>query len=182
MKNLITVLVGLLVVFAAFSQDNPFVLHPLVGDTITKAEKIRFVLFPEISDDNFLQGTLVPSSDGYVLHYETPANERITRQFSESEINQTRINLDKLNAYYNGHSKSDTLKDKVKSVVQIKNVDEEKMNKDLISNETKNKIEKEAIMHTRMKEDAERLDQIKRGNDITGGGYIELFGKKKRKK
>ncbi len=182
MKNLVVLLVGLLVVSTAFSQDNPFVLHPLVGDTITKAEKIKFVLFPEISDENFLLGKLVHSAEGYFLHYETAGNVINTKQISDLDINQYQVNLGKLDEYYSNLSKNDSTKSKVKSVVEIKSEQEGKLNKDLINDETKNKIVKEAIMDARMKEDAEQLNQIKRGNDITGGGYIELFGKKKKKK
>lgn len=182
MKNLIVFLIMFFVCTLSYSQSNLFVLHPLVGDTISKTEKIKFVLFPEIDNQNFQNGTITFSAEGYFLHYQTQGNEVATKQLSDSEISQYRINLDKLNEYYTNLSKNDSLKGKVKSVVEIKNVNDGEINKNLINDETKNKIVKEAIMDTRMKEDAEQLNQIKKGNDITGGGYIELFGKKKKKK
>jgi hypothetical protein len=182
MKNVITLLIGLFVGFTSYSQDNLFVLHPLVGDTISQAEKIEFVLFPEINNEDFLSGTLTYSAEGYFLHYQTPGNAITTKQISDLDINQYRINLGKLDEYYSNLSKNDSTKSKVKSLVEIKSEQEGKLNKDLINDETKNKIVKEAIMDARMKEDAEQLNQIKKGNDITGGGYIELFGKKKKKK
>jgi len=182
MKNLITLLIGLFVVFTSYSQNNLFVLHPLVGDTISQAEKIKFVLFPEINNEDFLSGTLTHSAERYFLHYQTPGNVINTRQISDQDINQYQVNLGKLDEYYSNLSKDDSTKSKVKSVVEIKSEQEGKLNTDLINDETKNKIVKEAIMDVRMKEDAEQLNQIKKGNDITGGGYIELFGKKKKKR
>ena len=182
MKNLIILLIVMFVCVSGYSQSNLFVLHPQVGDTISKTEKIKFVLFPEIDNQNFQSGTITYSAEGYFLHYKIQGNEIATKQLSDSEINQYRINLDKLNEYYTNLSKNDSLKDKVKSVVEIKDINDGKINQNLINDETKNKISQEAIRDARMKEDAEQLNQIKKGNDITGGGYIELFGKKKKKK
>ena len=182
MKNLITLLVGLFIVSAGYSQNNPFILHPLVGDTISQAEKIKFVLFPEIDNQNFRNGTLTHSLEGYFLHYQTSENTMNTKQISDSIISQYQVNLGRLEEYYSNLNKNDSTKSKVKSVVEIKDVNDGKLNNELINDETKNKIVKEAIMDARMKEDAEQLNQIKKGNDITGGGYIELFGKKKKKK
>ncbi len=182
MKNLITLLIGLFVVFTCYSQNNLFVLHPLVGDTISQAEKIKFVLFPEISNEDFFNGTLTHSAEGYFLHYQTKGNAITMKQISDSDINQYQINLGKLDEYYSNLNKNDSTKIKVKSVVEIKGDQEGKLNKELINDETKNRISQEAIRDTRMKEDAERYDQIRKGNDITGGAYIELFGKKKKKK
>jgi len=182
MKNFITLLFGLFIVFSSYSQNNLFVLHPLVGDTISKTEKIKFLLFPEIDNQNFLNGTITHSEEGYFLHYQTSGNKIDTKQISDSEISQYQVNLGKLDEYYSNLGKNDSIKGKAKSVMEIEGEKDGKINKSLINDETKNRISQEAIRDARMKEDAERFDQIKKGNDISGGGYIELFGKKKKKK
>lgn len=170
--------VGMVVVLTGFSQNNLFVIHSAVGDTISRSEKIKFVLFPEIKDEDFLNGTITHSPEGYFLHYQAPGDTIISKEISESDINQYQADIEKLSRYYSGFG----AKDSTKSVVEIGNEQNRELKQELIDNETRTKIIQQAASDIRLKEDAERYEQIKKGNDITGGAYLELFGKKKKKK
>lgn len=182
MKTTVTLLVWIVFGWYGYSQNSPIVLHPLVGDTIDKNEKIKYLLFPEINASDFKYGTISRTGNGYVLRYFDEKNNELSQSLDSSSFRQYRINLEKLNDYYSNQEKGDTLKVREKSILEQRSDRSHELKSKFVDDKTKDDISKEAIRNARLKDDAERRKQFENGNDLTGGGaYIE-FSKKKKKK
>ena len=173
-----TLLLSLIFSISFFSraQENIFVLHPILGDTIDAVEKTDYLLFPEINDSIFNYCIIKNRIGWFNVCVYLKEDSIITFQLDSSEINQYKVNIDKLYDYYSNLTTGDSLKDlkiliykegKSFQIIDIA-IDSEKLSNEMRSIE-------------RWNEDAERLKLQQQGADL-GGIYIEVDHIRNKKK
>jgi hypothetical protein len=184
MKPILIFLFALLIYANSFAQDTLFVLHPLVGDTIDKTEKMNYLLFPSIPNDDFKYCYLTRSNEQFFVN-SYALNDSISIQpIDTTELRQYRINLDKFLAFYLNKSKNDSLKQAEKLDLKSNRLNPAFNNKSLVGEQSRERIIQEVDRDNRMKTDLERANLTKQGLDLNGGGaYFQFFstGKKKKK-
>ena len=165
------------------AQDNLFVLHPLVGDTIDKAEKINYFLFPSIKNDDFKYCYIIRSNDQFFLNSYTLSDSVSIRQIDTTEIKQYIVNLDKFLAFYLNRAKKDSLKLAKKIDLNFNPGNSTYNNDQPVGEQDRVRIIKEVDVVNRMQTDLERANRTKQGLDLTGGGaYFQFKVKNKKKK
>ncbi len=87
-------------IFFSYSQNNVFLLHTVVGDTIDKKEKIQFDLFPEFESINFKYGIIYTHEDIMNLKINTQNDFIFEVQLDSLDILKYRSNINKLLAFY----------------------------------------------------------------------------------
>lgn len=183
MKRLTVLLIGIILSFQCFSQDHLFVLHPLVGDTITRSEKLNYLLFRDINDSDFKYCTITHSTDGYFVHTHTINDSVAIKQVDSTEIRETIVKLDKVIDYYSAQAKQDSLKKNEKLSLDFKDKDSNFNLDNIIGEDAKDRIFKEVRSENRMKGDAERLELREQGTErLTGAGRIEFYKRRKKQK
>jgi hypothetical protein len=165
---------------SCISQDSIFILHPAVGEIIDKNEKKQFYLFPEINDSNFKFCYIKTLKEGYLLYCVFISDSVITNLIDTIKIQEYNTNINKLVEFYAYEAKKDSLNNS-KENIDLKTINNNNPNKDLISNDVRSKIDDETRANTRMKEDNERLNLKKQGADITGDGVRVEWHRKKKK-
>ena len=91
-----------------FAQDF-YPLHPSVGDTINRIEKLDYSLFSNVSNQNFEYGLIKFINEGFVLV--TYYNEQtIEYPLSRNELIEAQQNIEKINAYYRRKAFDDSIK------------------------------------------------------------------------
>lgn len=176
MKRLLLMMILILsFVFRGNSQDGLIVLHPIVGDTIDKDEKVNYLLFPEITDSLFIYCQINKVADKYYATSFLVRDSLLTIQLNGTEINLYKENIEKLNAYYSSQPESDSINNLRAFILRDGN--SFKIVDIIIDNE---KISNEARSEERLKEDAERLKLQKQGAD-PGGLYIDFSYIRKKK-
>ena len=184
MKQFILFLFGLTFSTNCRAQDTLFVLHPLVGDTIDKTEKMNYFLFPSVKSDNFKYCYIIQSSNHFFVNSYTLSDSISIRQIDTTEIRQYIVNLDKFRAYYLNRAKNDSLTQAEKIDLNFNGLNPTFNNDQLVGEQSRDRISKEVRRDNRIKSDAERAGRIKQGSDLfDGGAHFELFniGKKKKK-
>ncbi len=184
MKQFIIIIFGLIFSADCFAQNTLFALHPLVGDTIDKAEKMNYYLFPSIKNDDFEYCYITQSDDQFFVNSYTLNDSISIQQIDTSEIKQYKVNLDKFVAFYLNRAKNDSLKRAEKIDLYFNGVNPNYNNEQLVGEQSRERISKEVRRDNRMQSDAERAGRIKQGSDIfDGGAHFEFFstGKKKKK-
>lgn len=165
------------------AKDDLFVLHPLVGDTIDKAEKINYFLFPSIKNDDFKYCYIIRSNDQFFLNLHTLSDSVSIRQIDTTEINQYIVNLDKFLAFYLNKAKKDSLKLSKKLDLNFNPDNPTYNNVQLVGEQSRERIIKEVEVDNRMQTDLERANRTKEGLDLDGGGaYFQFKIKNKKKK
>lgn len=145
------------------SQDNLFVLHPIIGEIIDRNEKIDYLLFPEINDSIFSYCQIKQVEDKFFVNSYLSSDSIIIVQLNVSEINQYQKNIDKLYDYYSSQPEADSLNDL--KVLILKEGNSFQIIDILIDYD---KISNEARAEERMREDAERLRLQKQGGESSG--------------
>lgn len=99
MKKKIYLLVFLFLQQSAFAQDKLVVLHPLVGDTIDRSERDVFLLFPEITNSDFISATIQSRTDKFYLHALSITGLDIV-EIDSMTLRQSREHVEKLLKYF----------------------------------------------------------------------------------
>lgn len=87
------------------AQNNTISIHPSVGDTIDTSEKIKYVLFEEIKNENYLFSVISASGpDTSITYYKKTDTLRL--KIIQKEIAVIIYNIERLNAYYNSSGES----------------------------------------------------------------------------
>lgn len=184
MKQFAIFLFGLIFCVHCRAQDTLFVLHPLVGDTIDKTEKMNYFLFPSIENDDFKYCYLIQSNDHFFVKSYTLNDSIHIQQVDTTEIRQYIVNLDKLHTFYLNKAKNDSLKQSEKIDLNFNGISPTYNSNQLVGEQSKERIDKEVRRNNRLQADAERAGRIKQGSDLfDGGAHFEFFsiGKKKKK-
>ncbi len=180
MNRIIAFLTVFLLNLNVYSQKNLYVLHPLVGDTIDKIEKIQYMLFQEIADSNFRHCYLTFSDGEYFVNTCTLNGSIHITQVDSSLINRYKVNIEKLNQYYLTRAKNDTGKIDKKMSIDDEILKVSNTNDKILTPNTKDKILNDIRNTNRLNNDAERAKNFKQGTDIWGNSpRIEFHRKKK---
>lgn len=176
MKQFIIILLGFIFSINCDAQESLFVLHPLVGDTIDKTEKMNYLLFPLIENVDFKYCYIIQSNDHYFLNSYTLSDSVSIRSIDTTEIKQYIVNLDKFSAYFSNQEKNDSLKKAEKLDLNFNGIQSRYNNAQLVGDQSKDRILKEMERDKRMKSDAERAKLIKQGVNLFGGDpYMQFF-------
>ena len=109
MKQSIVLLIAIALNISCFAQNDLFILHPLVGDTIDKNEKLNYFLFPKISNENFKYCFITHSDNQFFVnsHY---VNDSVSIQLVDTiELRQYIVNFNKFVAYNLNKGEQDSL-------------------------------------------------------------------------
>jgi hypothetical protein len=172
MKHFILVIIGVLFYLIGHSQEQIFVLHHLVGDTIDKNEKLKYLLFPEIDVADFDYCYLITSKGDYFIKTHTQTKSVNIQKTDTTSINQNIRNINKLEAYFAHKDSYDTL---LRSNQNLQLNTPMVVTTPLIDNESKVRIRKEVRRDARLKNDAERSKNKKMGTGPIGDGVFVEF-------
>ena len=183
MKRLTVLLIVIVISFQCFSQERLFELHPLVGDTIDRNEKLYYLLFRDINDSDFKYCTISHTNDGYFVHTRTIDDSVAIKQVDSTEIRETIVKLDKVMEYYSAQEKQDSIKKAKKLTLDFKDKDSNFKIDNIVGEDAKDRIFKEVRSENRMKGDAERFELREQGTErLTGAGRIEFYKRRKKQK
>lgn len=178
MKKILAILIFVVVKSGiAFSQDTIFILHPSVGAVIDKNEKMNYILFPEIADTSFQYCFIKPLKGSYCI-FSYFRNDSLSISSVDSlDLVKYQTNISKLNEYFSNQSKPDSLK----STDQVKK-DNQTMKYDILSPNTIKDIKDETRRDARLKDDEERMNRYRKGNELAPVDIylFDLFSKKKK--
>ena len=184
MKQFTMFLFGLIFSANCSAQDTLFVLHPLVGDTIDKTEKMNYFLFPSIKNEDFKYCYIFQSNNRLFVNSHTLSDSISIQQIDTAEIRQYIVILDKLLAFNLNRAKNDSLQKNKKLDLNFKDPIPNYCNGQLVSEQSRERIMKEVNRDNRMKSDVERANHTKQGLDLFGGGaHFQTYrtGHKKKK-
>ncbi|MFY9153694.1 MAG: hypothetical protein WAO52_16875 [Prolixibacteraceae bacterium] len=183
MKKISVLFVGIFLSFHSFSQDKLIVLHQAVGDTIDKAEKVRYLLFPELKDSDFYSCFLTQSGDEFLVSFHSSKDSVAIFRIDSAEVSRYRENIGKLLEYYSNRTKEDSIKRSQKITLEMEGPNTFQLNDPVVGSDDKDRILEEVRKFTRLKGDAERQKIVQDGNDIFGNSArIEFLNFKCKKK
>ena len=88
-----------------FAQTNIIPIHPSVGDTIDRSEKIKYILFEEIkNEDYFFSIIAINQADTSITYYKKIDTVKI--KITRKEIFAITYNINRLNAFYNSNEEA----------------------------------------------------------------------------
>ncbi len=173
------------IAFHGYAQSTLIVLHSVVGDTISLAEKRDYLLFPEIPDSTFEEGILLQERETYQL-VAFHGGDSLMVDISAENLEEYRQHVEKLYAYYTGKQagKSDSLQSQISLSDSIPDLPEAQG--DYLNDEARKKIRKDAFRYQMLNNMAD--DQGLRGREKEqymekgGSGLIWMGNPKKKKK
>ena len=138
-------------------------LHPSVGDTIEKVEKLDYSLFPEIENSDFINATVQYLEDKFVLVYyatdkTTELTIETTMDLEQVQIIEEQKKIEKINAYY--RLMAEEAKNKKETPTIPKN---QKSLPIRLEGKMSEQMRKEARMNVRLMEDAQRQRDFEMG-------------------
>ena len=175
MKQLIVFFIGIVFNISCYAQRDIFILHPLVGDTIDKNEKLNYFLFPKTDNADFKFCFITHSNDQFFVnsHY---VNDSVSIQpIDTTEIRQYMVNLDKFLAYYLNKERNDSLNKAKVLNRDFKDLNGPYKNDQLVGKQSLERINKEVERDNRMKTDVENANLTKQGLNLSGGGMYFQF-------
>jgi len=183
MTRLIGLLVTIVLSGHCFAQGSLFVMHPLVGDTIVKSEKLNYFLFPRINDSDFKYCTITKTQEGYFANTHTLSDSVFITPIDSAQMRQTIVKLDQVMEYYSDQEKKGASKATQQASPAVIEQNPTYSKERILDADTKDRIFKETRRDARLRDDVARSKQVRQGTDISGGGHLELFstGRKKRK-
>lgn len=162
--------------FIQLGVAQQFVLHKAVGDTISLDEKQQYVLFTDIPDNEMLFAVLDSNASFVEVHITTNKRENFTKQLTWKEVDEMRMQIAKLAAYFAG----ELIGPDQKSVLTQKDTTISLEGK-LLDTKSQEAINEAVRRDIKISEDATRQQLYKQGLE-TSPGSIELFSTGKRKK
>lgn len=155
----ISFLFFLLTAFALkVDAQDIYPLHPTVGDTIDKFEKLDYSLFPSVGNENFDFAIIRYHNGNYFLETKTDSlTEKLA--LSKELIIEQQQNIEKINAYYRLKA-ADTSKTKAIYLDENRPTGKEPV---YLNEQLKKQISKDARMRIRLQEDRRRMLENQRG-------------------
>ncbi len=157
----------LLLSFSAISQIY-YPLHPSVGDTLERLEKLDYSLFPKVSNTEFAYALIQFDNDNYHLIVTDLEGNTSNKEIRKEDLIEAQRNIEKVNAYYKWLAD-----DKVRKEKEAKLMESKRSQPIRIEGPMTEQMKKEARMNVRLREDARRRREVEQGirsNDI----YIEF--------
>jgi hypothetical protein len=157
------------------AQESTFILHPSVGDTISRFSKSKYLLFPEIKDSLFEYCNIKVQGQKFfvITHF---INGTVTEnEIQQSELNQYWYNIEKLNEYYVNKENQDTTVLKNNS-----HTGNPPVNKSLAAPGLTDQQKSEILRDARLKSDQEKMKNYQNGTESAPGGIEISTGKKKK--
>jgi hypothetical protein len=135
-------------------------LHPSVGDTIDRIEKLDYALFPKIENPELLHCFIDFENDQYfLLAFYQGKQEAQKIGLTQEEIVEAQQNIEKINAYYLRKRRSDSLQ-AIKDEYPNKPSGKAPV---LMNGSLSEQAKKEARMYRRLQEDRRRMENHRRG-------------------
>ena len=140
------------------AQEGVYILHPSVGDTIDRVEKLDYSIFPKTKNPNFKVAYITMKNDSFILNAVYFENYKIERFLPTEEIIEAQKGIEKINAYYRLQADSTQIK------YSSSNYNSNKIKIDM-NGALGEKAKKEARMYQRIQDDQRRAKMIGRGTD-----------------
>ena len=80
------------------AQEGVYILHPSVGDTIDRVEKLDYSIFPKTKNPNFKVAYITMKNDSFILNAVYFENYKIERFLPTEEIIEAQKGIEKINA------------------------------------------------------------------------------------
>lgn len=155
-------------------QDSIIIIHPQIGEIIDSSEKTDFLLFPEIPATYFKYG-FIKNFDNTLYLCSFDLNDSISvRQIDTIEINQYKLNIDKLKVYYSNQQKNDSLEQIKTLILNLNAANYTKREFKLINEDTSLSMAKELLLKNRLRDDAERLRRKEQQGSFSNDVLIEF--------
>lgn len=157
MKSLLSIIFVLICTNASAQQHYP--LHPSIGDTIDRNEKLDYSLFPTIANQDFEFATISFEKDSfYLVISKIEDNSTQKMLLSKSDLIQAQQNIEKVNRYY--RYKANQAKD---TNSYQSSLGEQKSRPIRMDGPMTEQMKKDARMNIRLREDARRRKEIEQG-------------------
>jgi hypothetical protein len=140
------------------AQEGVYILHPSIGDTIDRVEKLDYSIFPKTHNPDFKEAYITMKNDSFFLNAIYFENFKKERYLPKEEIIEAQKGIEKVNAYYR------LLADSSKTNYTSTNYNSDKMKMDM-KGALGESAKKEARMYQRLQEDQRRAKMIGRGTD-----------------
>lgn len=147
----------LLISLTAISQTY-YPLHPSVGDTIDRLEKLDYSLFPSIPNTEFGYALIQFKDDSYQILVSDQNGKSNLKKVSKEQLIEAQQNIEKINAYYKRMA-SEKLKDENKADIGTA----KKSIPIRIEGPMSEQMRKEARMNIRLREDSRRQREVEQG-------------------
>lgn len=87
------------------AQNNLISIHSSIGDTIDRTEKIKYVLFEEIKNEDYLFSIVsINQADTSITYYKKIDSVKI--KITGKEISAITYNINRLNVFYNSNGET----------------------------------------------------------------------------
>ena len=158
MKGLLIVPFLALSIFT-YAQQQYYPLHPSLGDTIDRNEKLDYSLFPSIGNQDFEFATIIFEKDSFYLMIRYLNDDTYQKkQLSKTDLIQAQQNIEKINKYY--RYKANQAKD---TNTYQSSLGEQKSRPIRMDGPMTEQMKKDARMNIRLREDARRKREIEQG-------------------
>jgi len=175
MNKTVAVIVFMVLQISAFAQEQLIVLHPAVGDTIDRNERNVFLLFPEITNADFMTATIQLKTDKLYLHVLSKSGLDAI-EIDSIALKQNRDHVEKLLEYF-----AYLLKKENDLIEEDRHVDDQfKFEREILTPKQRKNIAIEARKFFDLNQDAEemRLWGIEKENYMkvnSHSGLVELL-------
>lgn len=140
-------------------EDRHYVLHPSVGDTIERLEKLDYSLFPFLENDAFEMATIGFENESFFILAEYDnSDSSLHRLLTQEEIIVAQQTIEKINAFYRRQAK-----EAEKSTPPINMVERIPNKRATLNAPMNEKMLKDVRMYQRLRE-----DEIRRQEFING--------------
>ncbi len=146
---------SLLLVSNGVSSQEIVQLHPVVGDTISKSEKVAFYLFPEIKDTCFIEGVIFYQDSAFKVSIIEKYKGSYDLAIDSTLLHDYKQNIEKLIHYYSSLEVSDSLDRR--SLLLTNSISNQKAPDCSLNEEETKQLVKESRRYLRKKDKAEDL-------------------------
>ena len=149
----------LLLSFSIVSAQQSYPLHPSIGDTIDRNEKLDYSLFPAVANQDFKFAIIEFAKDSFFLAISNSNTSVIKTKFlSKEELIEAQKTIEKVNRYYRYQANQPADTNSYQS--QLTEVKGRPIRMDGPMTE---QIKKEARMNIRLREDERRRREFDQG-------------------
>ncbi len=152
------ILVFILISHFSIAQEGVYILHPTIGDTIDRVEKLDYSIFPKTKNPDFKKAYITFKNDSFILKAIYLKNIKTERYLPKEEIIEAQKGIEKINAYYRLRADSSEID------YTSTNYNSNKIKIDMHGALGEN-AKKEARMYQRLKEDQNRAKMVGRGTN-----------------
>lgn len=149
----------LLLLFLSRAAAQVYPLHPSVGDTLDRLEKLDYSLFPQVNNQGFNFAVIQYRDNNFYLdvNYETKDSLQ-AMLLSQETIIEAQQNIEKVNAYYRYEKEAEKKKSSSNSLSSSS-----KVNNLRLDGPMSEQMKKESRMNIRLEEDARRMQEFQQG-------------------